>query len=374
MSELRSALEEWTTQDLGDLHIDQLADDLAELELSAGMIEAERARRLIAYRSRGGPVAHGYTSITVFLMHRCRMAAGRARRLVGLADTSQRCPRVSEAWASATVSTDQAHRLLEASDAAPGPFADAEETLVDIVTPLSAGETRRALAYWRESVEGGHIDPAACEDMRGISLSQTIGGLGRIDGWLTPVAFESLRTALGALMPPPSPNDFRTARQRRHDALEDLANGYLDHADTPVVGGERPHINVVCDIPSLMGVAGGRHETENGEVLDVATLRRLACDSSVSRIVLGPISEVIDVGRRTRVIPAPMRRAVMARDRHCTYPGCERSARWCDVHHQTHWADGGPTNPDNLRLLCRHHHTVTHRDDTGRGPQEVKLE
>jgi hypothetical protein len=124
---------------------------------------------------------------------------------------------------------------------------------------------------------------------------------------------------------------------------------------------------VVCDLDSLRGVAGGLHETENGEVIDVATVRALACDSSVSRIVLGPDSEVIDVGRRTRTIPAALRRAIIARDRHCTHQGCERPARWCDVHHDIHWADGGPTSPGNCRLLCRFHHTLIHRE-MRRGP------
>ncbi|HEX9763635.1 MAG TPA: HNH endonuclease signature motif containing protein [Acidimicrobiia bacterium] len=50
----------------------------------------------------------------------------------------------------------------------------------------------------------------------------------------------------------------------------------------------------------------------------------------------------------------------MARDRHCTWPGCRRSARWCDVHHIVSWAEGGETVITNLCLLCRYHHTLTH--------------
>ncbi|MCZ6505397.1 MAG: HNH endonuclease signature motif containing protein [Actinobacteria bacterium] len=71
-------------------------------------------------------------------------------------------------------------------------------------------------------------------------------------------------------------------------------------------------------------------------------------------------SEIIDVGRKTRVIPTALRRAVIARDRHCTHQGCDRPARWCDVHHKIHWADGGETSLENLRLLCRFHHNLTH--------------
>jgi hypothetical protein len=194
--------------------------------------------------------------------------------------------------------------------------------------------------------------------------------MGRIDGWLTPTAFETLHTSLQALMPPPLSGDIRTARQRRHDALEDLARDSLDRADTPEVGGEKPHLNVIVDWDALCGIAGERHEFENGAVIGLETVRRLACDSSVSRIVLGPKSEIIDVGRRTRVIPAALRRAIIARDRHCTWSGgCDRGPRWCDVHHLVHWTDGGETEPGNLTLLCRYHHTLTHGQD-GRGPPD----
>ncbi|HWL49368.1 MAG TPA: HNH endonuclease signature motif containing protein [Acidimicrobiia bacterium] len=55
-----------------------------------------------------------------------------------------------------------------------------------------------------------------------------------------------------------------------------------------------------------------------------------------------------------------MRRALIARDRHCTWKGCDRDPRWCDVHHDIAWADGGKTDPTNCRLLCRFHHVLTH--------------
>lgn len=190
----------------------------------------------------------------------------------------------------------------------------------------------------------------------------------RLDGWMTTLAGEAFLAALDALMPAPATGDTRTPRQRRHDALEDLTN-YLDRGDTPTVGGEKPHINAVCDLLALQGIAGGLHETENGHVLTIAELRALACDCSLSRIVFGPDGEIIDVGRRARVIPSALRRGLIVRDRHCTWKGCDRDPRWCDVHHIKHWADGGNTEPGNLRLLCRYHHSVTHLlEDPDRGP------
>jgi hypothetical protein len=161
--------------------------------------------------------------------------------------------------------------------------------------------------------------------------------------------------------PPPEKGDDRTATQRRHDGFEDLARGFLEDTSTPEVGGEKPHLNVLVDIAALEAIPGGIHETETGHVLDVETIRQFSCDSSLTRIVWNGNSEILDVGRRTRVIPAALRRAVIVRDRHCTWKGCTRSPRWCDVHHILSSADGGETVITNLCLLCRYHHTLIHR-------------
>jgi len=166
-----------------------------------------------------------------------------------------------------------------------------------------------------------------------------------------------------ALMPPPDADDDRTPSQRRHDGFEDLTRSFLEGSQSPEVGGERPHINIHVDLPALKGTPGGLHETEEGHVLNVETVRQLACDASVTRIVFGPKSELLDVGRKTRVIPAGLRKAVIARDRHCVRKGCNRKPRWCDIHHIVSWADGGETVLDNLCLLCRYNHTLAHCDE-----------
>jgi hypothetical protein len=88
-------------------------------------------------------------------------------------------------------------------------------------------------------------------------------------------------------------------------------------------------------------------------------LRRLACDSAVTRIVFGPDGAVLDVGRAQRTVTGQMRRAVIARDQHCVYPGCDQPPSRCEVHHAvTHWADGGGTSVSNSALLCWYHHQL----------------
>ncbi|TVP60789.1 MAG: HNH endonuclease, partial [Gemmatimonadales bacterium] len=96
----------------------------------------------------------------------------------------------------------------------------------------------------------------------------------------------------------------------------------------------------------------------DGRAIPSETARRLACDASVVRIVRGPSSEVLDVGRRTRTIPPAIRRALWSRDGGCAFPGCGR--RYVSAHHILHWADGGATSLDNLVLLCPSHHRGVH--------------
>ena len=63
----------------------------------------------------------------------------------------------------------------------------------------------------------------------------------------------------------------------------------------------------------------------------------------------------------TRTAPCNLYNALVARDLHCRWPGCDRPASWCDAHH-IHWYEhGGPTAIDNLVLLCRRHHRKLHQ-------------
>lgn len=98
---------------------------------------------------------------------------------------------------------------------------------------------------------------------------------------------------------------------------------------------------------------------EQGPVLHPETVRRLTCDGALVSMLENDRGEVLNVGRKTRVIPWAVRRALKARDGHCQYPGCGQS-RYVDGHHIVHWANGGETRLDNLVLLCRRHHRLVH--------------
>jgi hypothetical protein len=99
------------------------------------------------------------------------------------------------------------------------------------------------------------------------------------------------------------------------------------------------------------------------EEISPAEVRRLACDSGIVPMVLGTRSEPLDVGRMSYTIPEAIRRALVFRDRGCTFRGCNRRPERCHAHHVHHWADGGETCLANLTLLCSYHHHLVHHGD-----------
>jgi hypothetical protein len=275
-------------------------------------------------------------------------------------------PHTDLGWQFGSLAFDQVRQLVQTQQANSAAFAQHEQTLVEAVAALPVVATSRALSYWRQAVDHQAAEADAEEqfERRRVHLSQTFEGMWRLDGWLDPLAGEMLNTALQGALPPRAADDSRTPAQRRADALTDFARSALDEGRLPQQGGEKPHLMVLVGADRLHPSAGqpepGVGESADGTVFTQSVLELLACDCSVSRIVFGPGSGVIDLGRKTQVIPAGLRRAVIARDRHCQHPGCFRPARWCDVDHIVSWLDGGETKLSNLQLLCRYHHRLKH--------------
>ena len=89
---------------------------------------------------------------------------------------------------------------------------------------------------------------------------------------------------------------------------------------------------------------------------------RLSCDAKVTAVFVDKEGNPLDVGHTTRIISPRLRKALVARDCGCAFPGCGRPAAWTDAHHIRHWSDGGPTALANLVLLCKKHHTMIHKN------------
>jgi hypothetical protein len=149
---------------------------------------------------------------------------------------------------------------------------------------------------------------------------------------------------------------------RNADALVMLAQQWLD--DRERAGHTEASLEVRLDVGVLgsldLGGCDARCELRDYGPIGRALMERLACDATVARVVMAGESPVLDLGRATRVVSPALRKAVVARDRHCQHPGCRVPAKWCDVHHVVHWIDGGRTDLDNLVLLCRRHHVAHH--------------
>src|SRR5882672_4610645 len=138
------------------------------------------------------------------------------------------------------------------------------------------------------------------------------------------------------------------------DALIAIVKAYVagGSADSDAVCADHHQVVVHVDAAALHGGAGRSD-------LPLETIRRLTCDCSLVAVVEDECGTPLDVGRKQRNVSTALRRALWARDRGCTFPGCHRT-RYVDGHHIEHWANRGETSLDNMTLLCSFHHRLLH--------------
>ncbi|HEX6221837.1 MAG TPA: DUF222 domain-containing protein, partial [Acidimicrobiia bacterium] len=173
------------------------------------------------------------------------------------------------AWKFRQISGDEAELMFRAAEKTPDEYPEAENVLLELVGD-GFDETRRVLDYWRNDVDlpGVALDLEKQAERRHFDARRRHNGMVEGKFLLPSLEGEGLLSAVDALMPPPQESDGRTTSQRRADALGDLARAFLEGSESPIVGGERPHMNVHVDILALQGRAGGLHETDDGFVLD----------------------------------------------------------------------------------------------------------
>ncbi len=153
----------------------------------------------------------------------------------------------------------------------------------------------------------------------------------------------------------PSPSD--RGRQRANafmDIIQDRMRGHRP---------QRTPVEIIITVPHA-GLHGSAEPADlammaDGEIIAAATARRLCCDAGVVVALVDAHGVPLSVGRKTRTIPAAIKRALLLRDRTCRFPGCTHR-RYVDGHHIEHWANGGATALSNLMLLCGAHHTLLH--------------
>jgi hypothetical protein len=143
--------------------------------------------------------------------------------------------------------------------------------------------------------------------------------------------------------------------QRAADALTDMAHLVAGGRS----GGITAELQVVVDAAALADGGDGRCHLVDGPTLDPATLDLLCCDGALT-VLVEREGQVVASGPRTPTIPASTRRAVLARDRGCTFPAC--CGRRVQLHHVQFRNRRGAHTTANLLALCSYHHQRLHRE------------
>jgi hypothetical protein len=372
--------------------VDALASaDLARHELAFLLRVRDRIDHLAAVHTgrmhlTGDARLDGAASTSAWLRHHATVSAGDAQRLIRVGTALTKLPHLHHAIGAGVVSMAQADALTRAVGERIDAFAADEAGVVDSVIGMSAKDTGTVAAHWAALHDAvHHPDPPAptpepapeppmfdddpfapapppephtgCEchtpaatKPSEMYLSQLIDRF-VLDANLTIIDGETLRLAADLFAPT---DGMHLPAQRRAIGLIVACRYALDHRHIERSPRHRPHLVVHTTADVTVGA------TPDGAVVDRRHLARLACDAVISRIVGDRAGHVLDYGRRTRIIPKPLRDVVVARDRHCRFPGCDRNASHGEAHHVIHWSKGGHTSLHNLVLLCGYHHTVVH--------------
>ena len=369
--------------------------------------EVRLASTISAWERGNGWVGDGALSASGWLRHRLGIGHGHAIGILKFSRGLRDHVDVADAVTDAVLSTDKAYQLLAKFTEARAFYAERDvHVLIDQASRLTVQQCKTLMAVWAARVDAeiestNPGEPKASENSATKSelfVSEIGDGQVIINGSLDIELGETVRTALDlarkillgenpdetaidsetveetqsngkssdqSTEAPGDPTlaDDRSPAEQRADALGLLARFFLDHnTDIGMNAGTRPHVQVEIDLEVLEQRHGGLALLQHGKHgFDIEQTLRLCCDSDISRVIMQGPSEIIDIGRKTRVVPVATAKAVRRRDRHCRFPGCDMSYRYTEIHHFIHWINGGPTDLANLFLLCWRHHRLAHR-------------
>jgi hypothetical protein len=381
--------------------------NLSDDELVATVELVEQARAGLA-AVQAGAVAEAdhrdlgkaklcYGSTGDWLTHLGGLRKGEGRRIVARAHAlTGPLQATREALAAGTVSPEQAEVITHSIDALPSGTAvraRGEATMLEHAGSFDATDLARPGRHLVHVVdpdaEDRRLERQLDREERTAHLTRffsiAFAGAGGVrvkgrgsaeDGTLlkaallplacpTPAVDDPDENSHGELVHDPrDPRDPRDAGARMWDALVTTAQHALDTDLPPQSHGAPTRLLVTTSLEALQtGIADSAVQE-----LSVATIRRLACDAEIVPAVLGAHGEPLDVGRARRLVTPAIWAALVIRDGHCAFPGCDRPPLMCHAHHITHWTSGGGTNLQNLALLCGHHHRVIHHS-----PWKVRL-
>jgi hypothetical protein len=289
----------------------------------------------------------GFAWCAQWLSWRVGWDLGTARERVRVARKLPELPRIAAAFEAGQVSYSQVRAMTRV--ATPGN----EDILLHYATYMPGAHLDRVCRSYAACKDGAAAHPDDVESRRHASLRELPDGMARIQIDLPADQAKRLWAAMAQAAKDASAGVF----DRAEGAVQ-IAEAYLRGANV-----DRTPTEVIVTVP-VATLRGADDVTQaathaDGACMATATARRLACDAGVVTMVEDEHGEVLDVGRRTRTIPASIKRALLRRDGRCRFPGCQ-NRQFVDGHHIQHWADGGPTSLANLVSLCSRHHRFVH--------------
>ena len=318
---------------LSPTEIDALADDIA---VTAAHIDAATHRLLTLIREfdrAGGWYRQGALSCAHWLSWRIGLGLGPAREKVRVAHKLAELPLLDEAFRRGELSYSKLRAMTRVAS------PDNEAALLDLARNSTAAQLERMCRLYRQAHPPERPSPRDQDDRRWVVTRPTDDGMVAIQIRLNAEEAARLMRAIEHCADRGSLADGAVA-------LADSGLAGVSGTDGPI----RPPVEVVVHVAA----ATLEGHTDLGDGLSSETCRRLLCDAGVVPMVEDAAGKTIDVGRKTRTIPAALRRALEARDQTCRFPGCSHR-RFLDAHHAIHWIDGGETKLSNALLTCRRH-------------------
>jgi hypothetical protein len=317
----------------------------------------------------------GSNSAIDWMRFNCHMTSNTAADLIAVGKNLHRMPESVQAVGAGQIGYAHTKAMARTANVLGAKFDEAP--LLEKARENSPGKFYYICDHYRHAVDrtGFEAGQAELVENRRLWITRCDDGTVLLNGNFDPEGGAVLITTLEPLARKSGAHDYRSREKRMADAAVDVGMHALDSGLIPPQGSQRTHLNVTTSFETLLGLPGApAAELEHsGLPISAKTVERLACDAAVTRILLNSDSVVIDVGRAKRTISGPARKAINARDRGCTWPGCERPASWTSGHHLRHWLHGGDNQPPNLTLLCYRHHWLVHeghwqiiRSDDGR--------
>lgn len=336
---------------------DAWESELAELSAYVASATWRQLTLIRLIEPTGRWALDGATSYPAWLSWRIGLAPGAAREKIRVARALGRLPRIDEAFEKANLSFSKVRALTRVAD------ASNEGTLLEWALHTTAAHLETICRGIRcvERDENGNVVEARPIE-RWARQRVVEDGSVRIEAQLLPdeaaLVWRALEVARGIGAP-----DVPGVGEGVIDgasALVRIAESFLANGAQARPGDERTELVVHLENDRLRDDGEALEaRLEDGAHVPAETLRRVSCDCSVRAVVVDGRGSPLDVGHRKRLVPPRLRRALSLRDRCCRFPGCAHRA-WLDAHHIRHWLHGGPTDADNLVLLCPAHHRLVH--------------